>query len=129
MKKLVYGKEGVLSEGLHSGYRFIIVNGKFYPSVFVRVPEAHPAHGVSVDDLCDIRCHGGITFSGELLDQRGWWVGWEYNHPGDYRAGSHKGSVKRWTTEELYASCSFVIKQLIEIKKLRGFRDHGNNRL
>ena len=70
MKKLVYGKEGVLSEGLHSGYRFIIVNGKFYPSVFVRVPEAHPAHGVSVDDLCDIRCHGGITFSGELLDQQ-----------------------------------------------------------
>lgn len=50
---------------------------------YVLIPEGHPLHGVGYDDVEGIEAHGGLTFSGSLYGQDGWWLGFDCMHAGD----------------------------------------------
>ena len=70
-----------------------------------------------------IECHGGLSYSESWLrtssstvyEDGGWWIGWDYGHPGDYQPHIPDTQLaKRWTTEELIEECKNVIDQLCE---------------
>lgn len=54
---------------------------------YVRVPEGHPDFGVDYGDVAfpfdyDMAC-GEVTFTDELCDRGGWWIGFDTAHYGD----------------------------------------------
>ena len=76
-----------LDEGSISEFDYVISSFGTHPVTYVRIPDNHPYYKKSCDDL-DIACHGGLTISGDNLeaipDKKGWWLGWDYAHAGDY---------------------------------------------
>ena len=67
----------------HAGTICAIRHGVFgVPCGYVRVPEGHPFHGRGYDE-CDVDAWGGLTYSGALDGEDGWWIGFDMAHPGD----------------------------------------------
>ena len=52
------------------------------PCGYVRVPEGHPFHGLHYDS-CDVDAYGGLTYSGRLYGEAGWWLGFDMAHASD----------------------------------------------
>ena len=50
---------------------------------YVVIPADHPWHGGSLDDLSDVRVHGGVTYSGEDLYEGEWVIGFDCGHAFD----------------------------------------------
>jgi len=89
---------------------------------YVAVPEDHPLHGIGLDAVTDVHCHGGLTFSGRRKSLFGdlWCFGFDCNHDGD---GGHPDAFHaiNWpertglpvvTHEECVADCELIAKQL-----------------
>lgn len=69
----------------HAGTTCAIRHGVFgVPCGYVRVPEGHPFHGRGYDE-CDVDAWGGLTYSGVLDGEDGWWLGFDMGHAGDLR--------------------------------------------
>jgi len=53
---------------------------------YVRIPENHPYYDkdYTSDELENIECHGGLTFSGELEGETGFFIGFDTAHYQDY---------------------------------------------
>lgn len=71
-------------------------------------------------------CHGGLTF-GEKIKRtdwpqgftKGYWVGWDYMHLGDYHKYSHSGEESdgiHWTEDMVEQEVKEVIEQLLNVK-------------
>ena len=50
---------------------------------YVVIPDDHPWCGLSLDDLSDVRVHGGITYSGDDQYKGEWVVGFDCGHAFD----------------------------------------------
>lgn len=58
-----------------------------------------------------------IEESGKIFTRDGYYIGWDYNHYGDYSVSMALLGMlgeKRWTTEEIFEEVVSVIKQLRE---------------
>lgn len=121
-------KREVLGEGVHDGYRWAILSLGRYPCAYVEVL-GHPWYKKQYYALPNARCHGGLTYSrdavrGFPVSRKGWWIGWDYAHSGDYAVGvdeyDRKGlssEGKKWTTEEIFAEVKEVIRQAKEVEE------------
>lgn len=112
----------ILDEGIYKNFHYAIVSYGFYPCAYVELPKGHKYYGEDWDDI-PICCHGDLTDSSERgiifpkdnsNHRDGFWIGWSYNHVGDYnvvwaRVGMHG---KKWTTEEIFEEVKNVINQL-----------------
>lgn len=76
----------MLAEGELLGFQYYIVSYGTHPCCYIRIPQDHELFGKHYDDIEDVYCHGGLTYSEDhLLDlEKGWYIGWDYAHLGDY---------------------------------------------
>lgn len=94
MKEMVYTprrqKAEILYESELNGFEYFIVSFGTHPCCYIKIPEEHELFGLDYDKIYeldyDIPCHGGLTYSDDrLLDkEKGWYLGWDYAHLGDY---------------------------------------------
>lgn len=52
---------------------------------YVEIPKGHPLYKIEYWDLSDVyhSVHGGLTYSGFLLDDDRWFIGFDCNHGDD----------------------------------------------
>ena len=137
-KKMKYYSERIereiLCEGEYKGYKFYILNFGTHPTAYIKIPPQNKLFFKDYDDIDNIDVHGGLTYSENYLfiteDKKikGWFIGWDYAHYGDYvgyldeegqfyhflrMQGNKKG--KKWTTKEILQDCFSVIDQIIEL--------------
>lgn len=115
METRIYtGKEQkrVIEESDYKGYHYAIVSYGTHPCCYVKVDD----DGTDYEYDSDIRVHGGITFQDKLnhlenLEQKGYYIGWDYAHAGDYYAGSMPDG-RVYTMDVLREDVRSVIDQL-----------------
>ena len=126
IKPMIYDKNRLRSAeqiagGTYKNFDYYVLNLKTHPTAYVDVSDS-PLNGVCYEDI-DISCHGGITYSESILktvDKKGWFIGWDYVHYGDYMAYGYAAinnmfpNDKKWTTEEIVEECKNVIDQIVE---------------
>ena len=94
MKEMIYTPTRQKAEILHkdelNGFEYFIVSFGTHPCCYIKIPEEHELFGLSYDDIYesgyDVPCHGGLTYSEDhlLKEEKGWYIGWDYAHLGDY---------------------------------------------
>lgn len=126
IKPMIYDKNRSeraeqIAGGTYKNFDYYVLNLKTHPTAYVDVTNS-PLNGVFYDDI-DISCHGGLTYSEKSLrtvDKKGWFIGWDYGHYGDYMdygdtsLNTLFSDDKKWTTEEIVEECKNVIDQIIE---------------
>jgi hypothetical protein len=73
----------------YKGYKVVIKRMMHFGGQlngYVRIPVNHPYYDkdFTSDDLENIQCHGGLTFSGELEGETGFFIGFDTAHYQDY---------------------------------------------
>jgi hypothetical protein len=125
MKDMVYGVDNsadvyaieILAMGKYYQYDYAILNlGGSHPTAYVRLPEGHKYDCEDYENI-DIAVHGGLTYARSYVqevDKRGWWIGWDYNHWGDYSGAFNSTQLdrKKWTTKEILEHVKDVVIQL-----------------
>lgn len=126
IKPVIYNKNRLgsteqIAAGTYKNFDYYVLNLRTHPTAYVDVSTS-PLKGVLYNHI-DISCHGGITYSESTLktvDKKGWFIGWDYAHYGDYMDYGHADvnnmfpNNKKWTTEEIVEECKNVIDQIIE---------------
>lgn len=121
MKPMIYKPSRevtLLDSGTYKGIDYIILSLGSHPTAYVRVPKNHLYFKVEDHNIYDIECHGGLTYSNETVkksDKKGWWLGWDYAHLGDYTGYdglSLRTGDRKWSTEEILDEVKNVIEQL-----------------
>lgn len=121
MKEMIYENKRLnppemLAAGTYKGIDYYILNMGTHPCAYIDVTST-PLNGVNYENI-DLECHGGLTYSREYLatvDKKGWFIGWDYGHYGDYMKlscmlpGELDG--KQWTTKEILLEVKRVIEQ------------------
>ena len=109
----------VIAEGQYRDLSFIVINSMHkYPCAYVDVAPTK-LNGFTEKDLY-LCCHGGVTYSKESLPrqgEKGWWIGWDYAHWGDFVPFISMGididrTQRKWTTEEVVEECLNVIDEV-----------------
>ena len=144
--------DNVLERGTTHGLDYLIVGLPMgHRCGYVRVPVDHPWHGIHYDAPADgsapreddpyerllearVQVHGGLTWSGKLPPEEGWWLGFDCAHGGDakdpslmndeYRETYGKfpdfpGAVIR-TTAYVRDECDQLAKQIVRTHPMRG---------
>ncbi len=129
--------ELLLGKGVHLGFEWEITSNHIgYRCGYVRIPPAHPWHGVDYDAVRTLDdgypdVHGGLTFAcpdthcGKGGPDDAWWLGFDCAHSGDapdpdlpgYSARYHigyDGDTVR-STEYVRAECLNLIAQAAEL--------------
>lgn len=110
----------MLADGEYKGFHFYVLNLGTHPCAYIDVTDTD-LNGKDYSNI-DIACHGGLTYSDEYLrtvDKKGWFIGWDYAHWGDYvgyevlYSDNLRTNGKKWTTDEIVSECKEVIDQLI----------------
>ena len=133
MKKMEYGKEcksDVLYHGTIDGFECAIVNTRgSHPCAYINVPKSvlDKYKEPELDyDRWYSDCHGGFTYAnikcpGIDSDERGFWLGWDYAHCGDYTCTTlingkpffePRDWEKVWTTAEVLENVVDTIHSL-----------------
>ena len=76
-------------------------------------------------DSIEVDCHGGLTFGDYFRKpfkhwSKGYWIGWDYAHFGDYmpmliRESNSESTV--WSEKDVVKECESVINQAIKASK------------
>ena len=112
----------ILCQSWYMGYKVLIVNYFSHPCAYIGLPSSHKYDQVYYEDIPDVDCHGGITYSGDHhlivkeLQDSGWFLGWDYAHSGDWCGSCSIPGNKKWTTMEIINECMSVVNQLIDIQ-------------
>ena len=112
----------ILCQSWYYGYKVLIVNYFTHPCTYIGLPSGHKYDHVYYEDIPDIDCHGGLTYSGDdhivvkELQNSGWFIGWDYAHSGDLCSSFPIPGDKAWTTMEIINECMSVVDQLIEVQ-------------
>lgn len=126
MKEMVYKHDwnsSLLEYNTYKGYNYAVVSQGVFPCGYVEIPESHPYYKKEYMK-CNIRCHGGLTFSGKLNEELGlptntFWLGWDYGYYGDLLGYDFLlkdiAIGNAYTTEDVVYECKKVIDQL-EVK-------------
>lgn len=126
IKPMIYDKnrsEKVeqIAAGTYKNFDYYVLNLKTHPTAYIDVTDS-PLNGWDYDYF-DISCHGGLGYSESTLktvDKKGWFIGWDYAHYGDYVDYGNASlnnmfpDKKKWTTEEIVEECKNVIDQIVE---------------
>lgn len=77
----------------HCGFACVVVMQDLgHRCAYVGVPKGHKFYNLDYycDEMMNIECHGGLTYSGDgsnsypiATDEELWWFGWDYAHYGD----------------------------------------------
>lgn len=106
-----------IADGTYKGLDYYVLSLGTHPCAYIDVSDT-PLAGKDYDDI-DVDCHGGLTYGRNRLltvDKRGWFIGWDYAHYGDYCGNCFfVMGDKRWTTEEIVEECKSVIEQINEM--------------
>lgn len=75
-----------VAEGNYRDFDWLVMEHPSYGHLcgYVRMPQGHPWFEADYKDLGDVECHGGLTFSGEILRHPGHWIGFDCAHAGDF---------------------------------------------
>ncbi len=108
MMKEYKGFKFILKEALH-GPDFICgpYNG------YVVIPSMHEIFKKDYDELTNIDCHGGLTFSNYIEEDK-WAIGFDTCHLGDNKENCDKRFVIR--------ECKNIIDQLIKIYNVNEYK-------
>lgn len=133
IKPMIYNKNRLesaeqIAAGTYKNFDYYVLNLHTHPTAYVDVTDS-PLNEVFYVDI-DISCHGGFTYSASTLktvDKKGWFIGWDYAHYGDYVCGAEtylNYYDKKWTTEEIVEECKNVINKIVakyykETKKMK----------
>lgn len=129
MSKLYYSEHilQVVKTGKYKGYNWLITSCGSHPCCYVEIPQNNKLFEQDFyeDDVENIDCHGGITFSDHRDFGLGnfYYLGWDYAHFGDYYIRMFGDLIseltpgKKWTIKEIEQEAKNVIKQIIEINK------------
>ena len=111
MKEMIYKSKReveVLDSGKYKGFDYLILSLGTHPTAYVRIPKTHKYFKQEYENI-DVDCHGGLTYSSEKVsqsDKKGWWIGWDYAHFGDYSGYDGFPNVtqdrKYYTSDVLY---------------------------
>ena len=99
----------------HAGMTCAIRHGVFgCPCGYVRIPEGHPFYEKSYDD-CDVDAWGGLTYSGRIEGEDGWWLGFDMAHCCDveYAPGTFEARPLR-TDEDCSRETEALAERLAE---------------
>lgn len=131
MEEMIYStkrKVEVLATGTYMGMEFYIMSLGTHPTAYIRIPRSSKFYEKDGDEI-DLEVNGGITYSkydlyiSETEKVKGWFIGWDYAHYGDYtgyekllpkeyRIGGH-----RWATEEIFEEVKSAIQQIKKMEK------------
>lgn len=125
IKPMIYNKNRPgsteqIAAGTYKNFDYYVLNLRTHPTAYIDVTNS-PLNGC--DEDIDISCHGGITWCDNFvnsIDKKGWFIGWDYAHYGDYRdygyasVNSMFPNDKKWTTEEIVEECKNVIDQIVD---------------
>lgn len=112
----------ILCQSWYMGYKVLIVNYFSHPCAYIGLPLNHKYDHVYYEDIPDIDCHGGLTYSNDdhvvvkELQNSGWFIGWDYAHSGDLCGSFPIPGDKAWSTMEIINECMSVVNQLIEVQ-------------
>ena len=123
MKQMIYSSVRTqpeqLAVGEYKGFDYYVLSMGTHPCAYIDVTNTD----LNGKDLCviDLECHGGITYAEESLqtvDKKGWFIGWDYAHYGDYCDFGLGGCLdeKKWTTQEIYEEVKNVVEQFIKME-------------
>ena len=116
-----FPKEHLLEkESYYNGFKYVVMNLGNYLCGYVAIPEGHPLAGVNYNDIDDIHCHGGLTYSEDFLtdysnDEGYWWIGFDCNHGGD--------TMNKCNVQYVSNECKNIINQ---INNKYSFEDYLN---
>ena len=82
-------------EAEYKGYKYMTIAYIGTINGYVEIPKDNPLYGKHYDEI-DIKCHGGLTFSGEMGDFE-YCIGFDTNHLGDAKSTNPK---HYWGKEE-----------------------------
>lgn len=124
-----------------------------HPCGYVKVPDAHPWHGVGYSDRVPglagpveeyhaewggtpyelsvgawVEVHGGITHAGRLHTHGGdgWWFGFDCAHAGDWSTWEPDGRV--WGARDLRRETTYLAAQLANAPTLRANKEGRHDR-
>lgn len=121
----------VIEEGRHLRIDYAIYTLGTHPTAYVRVPRNHRLYKVFYDTINEeidrqkmTPPHGWLTFSGELPEHSGYWIGWDYAHVGDsfddhLMTGSDYlfSTNRQWTLREIKEDVKTMVKNLIILRE------------
>lgn len=129
----------LIAKGVHLGFEWEVTSNRMaYRCGYVRIPPAHPWHGVGYDDVQTLDggypdVHGGLTFAepdthcGKGGPDDAWWLGFDCAHAGDAPdpdlPGYREAEDMRFTgfphhvrgTEYVKAECLNLIEHAAEL--------------
>lgn len=118
-------KPHILCQGNYKDYDYIIISMNTHPCAYVIIDHnSDEIYGKDCDELTNIACHGGLTYSNNYLgvdpvvvpkEAENWIIGWDYCHDVDKFGDMAYG--KEWTTKEIHDDVKNVIEQLIKMNK------------
>lgn len=77
---------------------------------YVMIPPSHPNYRKEAE--CEkYDCHGGVTFTGKLTGQDGWWIGFDTLHLGDLVPGVDIGR----TTTSVFREVEWVMDEVTRL--------------
>ena len=124
MKQMIYSavrtQPEQLAVGEYKGFDYYVLSMGTHPCAYIDVTDTD----LNGKDLCviDLECHGGITYAEKSLqtvDKKGWFIGWDYAHYGDYTGDQMmfpediQMGGREWKTEEIVAECKAVIDRIL----------------
>ena len=105
----------ILADDNFDGYHFVIVSQGVFPCAYVEVPKEHPLYLKNYND-CPISAHGCLTYGDDLIhlnpEYKGYYIGWDYGHIGDFIGYASIKNEHKYTTEEIFEDVKDVIHQL-----------------
>jgi len=110
------------------GVRFIVLRGPGTLCAYVGIPIDHPLAGFNYDDIPSIEVHGGLTYSGDILDDgKYYWYGWDYGHCDDYvfyydssplEGKFDHSKKKKWLVEDVVEDSYWGISEFVRLARL-----------
>ncbi len=131
MKQMSYGpksKREILESGYYFGLLFYVLNLGTYPTAYIKIPKNHKFYKKEMEEIY-LDVHGGISYSKNYLwisekeKVKGWFIGWDYAHSGDYLGyeaampARYRFGGKKWAIHEILKE---VRAACYEIQKLGG---------
>ena len=122
MKQMVYKTQWeheLLEYNTYMGYNYAVISQGLFLCGYVEIPPDYPCQRENIRSL-GIMCHGGITFTGNCLEDLGispdtFWIGWDYGHGYDLR-DARALAFHEYTTGDVVIECQRVINQLIALR-------------
>ena len=119
----------VESDFTYKGYRCLVtIHPSGWRCGYIEVKQSHPLYGKNYnDEIIDIYVHGGLTFSGHVIESDGWWFGFDAGHgedgidltivPREVKNVIQDGKVTHWSQYEAAKKLKKVFRGAVKNKE------------